>query len=177
MRTHFSGNNKSFISGKWGSKLRFSAASVSIFNCLNFGVQILTDRLLQQIPCSSKALEIKRGPTFRTVQKNYSKSRPSFIWRTPSVSNPPIPKPLHRNGLIFSIWGVTFRIFPIRNDHLQTVTICHDFVAFIFHALFALTPICRRISTVRQHTDYINNGKIPFFLFLIPCSADVLILK
>ena len=84
-------------------------------------------------------------------------------------------------GFIPHLWSSLRALpSPATVPHFQLVTVCHQFTAFLFQALFQLVPVFSPGVVVRavcQNTDQIHNGEVPFLSFRIPRHADLLILK
>ena len=77
MRTRFSGNNKSSVSGKRGSGFGFSAASATKFGCSDLNIEMLT-RSWSRPPLNRQDFEDKMRAGFWDIPKSCFKSRPSF---------------------------------------------------------------------------------------------------
>ena len=86
---------------------------------------------------------------------------------------------LNVNSLLILFRSCCTRFNHLRNNmvQFQTVTICNGFISFIFKSLFHNTPINLRIWTIRQHTNNIDDRKIPFFLLFVPSGSNRLIIK
>ena len=75
---------------------------------------------------------------------------------------------------LFRVGNVCQTLFSVSSGHLQTVTICHGFIAFGFQTLFELAPICCGIDTISKYVAHTHNRKIPFFLLHVTSDADAL---
>ena len=89
------------------------------------------------------------------------------------------------NGLndakeLFRVGYIGVVAFPVCRTHFQLTTFCSQLTTFFFQSGLQHAPIFRRVALIRligQHSYNIDDGKVPFFLFCIPCGANALILK
>ena len=66
-------------------------------------------------------------------------------------------------------------------SHFQLLTICQQLICpFFFKTLLQFCPIVTCTALIRlisQHSYHINDRKVPFFLFFIPCGANALVFE
>ncbi len=140
----------------------YSSGLVTILSCLRF---------------SASGISLK----FSFVETR----RPDFFSRSRRALTYPRQPELERfgfgrgNGLdqaqeLFRVGNVGKPLFAISCGHFQTVTICHGFISFLFQTLFQLPTISARVCAFSKNRYNINNGKVPFLLFLTPCRTDLL---
>lgn len=69
----------------------------------------------------------------------------------------------------------------VRRLQLQLLTSCKQLIGtFRKHSFFQNRPIragAASVGLLRQNADNVGNGKQPFFVFRVPCRANLLILK
>lgn len=69
----------------------------------------------------------------------------------------------------------------VRRLQLQLLTSCKQLIGtFHKHSFFQNRPIragAASVGLLRQNADNVSNGKQPFFVFRVPCGANLLILK
>ena len=81
---------------------------------------------------------------------------------------------------LLGIGYISQSFFAIRSGHFQLVTSCNRFISLIFQAFLRYLPVvtsCLIIWLISQHSYHINDGKVPFFLFLIPCGSNTLVFE
>ena len=81
---------------------------------------------------------------------------------------------------LLGIGYISQSFFAIRSGHFQLVTSCNRFISLILQAFLRYLPVvtsCLIIWLISQHSYHINDGKVPFFLFLIPCGSNTLVFE